>query len=48
MLGIPPPTAPLLRPWSAAITGMFELNPTPQAAAAAVTGSEEFAGYLRS
>src|SRR5882757_3374995 len=47
MLGIPPADRPLLRPWSAAITGMFELNPTPQAAAAAVRASEEFAGYLR-
>ncbi|WNI16305.1 cytochrome P450 [Actinacidiphila sp. ITFR-21] len=47
MLGIPPADRPLLRPWSAAITGMFELNPTAEAAAAAVRASEEFSGYLR-
>lgn len=47
MLGIPAADRPLLRPWSAAITGMFELNPTPRAAAAAVRASEEFSGYLR-
>ncbi|MYS22539.1 hypothetical protein GA0115240_1421103 [Streptomyces sp. DvalAA-14] len=47
MLGIPAADRPLLRPWSAAITGMFELNPSAAAAAAAVRASEEFSGYLR-
>ncbi|MEV6008271.1 cytochrome P450 [Streptomyces sp. NPDC051976] len=47
MLGIPASDRPLLRPWSAAITGMFELNPTEESAAAAVRASEEFSAYLR-
>ena len=47
MLGVPPADRGPLRPWSAAITGMFELNPTQDAAAKAVAASEEFSGYLR-
>ncbi|WP_055586322.1 cytochrome P450 [Streptacidiphilus griseoplanus] len=47
MLGIPEGDRPLLRPWSAAIVGMFELNPTPEAADRAVRASIEFSGYLR-
>ncbi|MFG1804962.1 cytochrome P450 [Streptomyces sp. NPDC049040] len=47
MLGIPPGDRDLLRPWSAAMTGMYELNPGEDAARAAVTASEEFSGYLR-
>ncbi|MDI5962067.1 cytochrome P450 [Streptomyces sp. SL13] len=47
MLGIPPQDREPLRPWSAAICGMFELNPDEATAAAAVRASEEFSGYLR-
>ncbi|WP_235032010.1 cytochrome P450 [Actinacidiphila yanglinensis] len=47
MLGVPPADRGLLRPWSAAITGMFELNPTEDTARLAVRASEEFSGYLR-
>ncbi|NUP41370.1 MAG: cytochrome P450 [Streptomyces sp.] len=47
MLGIPPADRALLRPWSAAMTGMYELDPGPDAARAAVTASEEFSAYLR-
>lgn len=37
----------MLRPWSAAICGMFELNPSEETARAAVRASIEFSGYLR-
>jgi cytochrome P450 len=47
MLGIPEADRHLLRPWSAQIVGMYELNPSPEAAAAAVRASEEFSDYLR-
>ncbi|MBM9508970.1 cytochrome P450 [Actinacidiphila acididurans] len=47
MLGIPPADRGLLRPWSAAITGMFELNPSPETARRAVRAGEEFSAYLR-
>lgn len=47
MLGVPPADRDLLRPWSAAMTGMYELNPSQDAARAAVTASEEFSRYLR-
>ncbi|MCL2553193.1 MAG: cytochrome P450 [Actinomycetia bacterium] len=47
MLGVPPADRALLRPWSAAITGMFELNPSEETARAAVRASEEFSAYLR-
>ncbi|WP_455360723.1 cytochrome P450 [Streptomyces sp. SYSU K21746] len=47
MLGIPESDRPLLRPWSADIVGMFELNPTEEAAARAVRASVEFSAYLR-
>ncbi|SEO88873.1 cytochrome P450 [Actinacidiphila rubida] len=47
MLGVPPADRGLLRPWSAAITGMFELNPTEESARRAVRASEEFSAYLR-
>ncbi|MFI6845517.1 cytochrome P450 [Kitasatospora sp. NBC_00085] len=47
MLGVPEPDRHLLRPWSADITGMFELNPTEEAARRAVTASTEFSDYLR-
>ncbi|MBW5423400.1 cytochrome P450 [Streptomyces sp. BG9H] len=46
MLGIPESDRPLLRPWSAAICGMYELNPTEETAARAVRASVEFTAYL--
>ncbi|HEY5835933.1 cytochrome P450 [Streptomyces sp.] len=46
MLGVPPADRGLLRPWSAAMTGMYELNPSADAAAKAVAASEEFSAYL--
>ncbi|MEO3874241.1 cytochrome P450 [Nonomuraea sp. B12E4] len=48
MLGIPGQDRHLLRPWSADICGMYELNPTPTAQHTAVRAASEFAGYLRS
>ncbi|RKE19580.1 cytochrome P450 [Streptomyces sp. TLI_171] len=47
MLGVPESDRHLLRPWSADITGMFELNPSEQTARRAVTASIEFSDYLR-
>ncbi len=47
MLGIPDVDRPLLRPWSAAICGMYELNPGEDTAARAVFASREFSAYLR-
>ncbi|MEV1019870.1 cytochrome P450 [Streptomyces sp. NPDC050264] len=47
MLGIPESDRPLLRPWSAAICGMYELNPPEETARAAVRASLEFTAYLR-
>ncbi|MFI9269304.1 cytochrome P450 [Kitasatospora sp. NPDC052896] len=47
MLGVPEADRGLLRPWSAAITGMFELNPTAEVAQRAVDASVEFSDYLR-
>ncbi|AZK95467.1 MULTISPECIES: cytochrome P450 [Streptomyces] len=47
MLGIPEPDRYLLRPWSADICGMFELNPSEETARKAVTASVEFSAYLR-
>ncbi|MEU6390214.1 cytochrome P450 [Streptomyces sp. NPDC046939] len=47
MLGIPEADRPLLRPWSAAICGMYELNPPEETARAAVRASVEFTEYLR-
>jgi cytochrome P450 len=47
MLGIPEADRALLRPWSAAICGMYELNPSQETAAKAVRASEEFSDYLR-
>jgi cytochrome P450 len=47
MLGVPPADRGLLRPWSAAITGMFELNPDEETARRAVRAAEEFSAYLR-
>jgi cytochrome P450 len=47
MLGIPAADWPLLRPWSSAICGMFELNPDEETARRAVRASLEFSAYLR-
>ncbi|MFJ9927038.1 Cytochrome P450 [Streptomyces misionensis] len=47
MLGIPEADRGQLRPWSAAICGMYELNPSERTAAAAVRASLEFSEYLR-
>ncbi|MER5641700.1 cytochrome P450 [Kitasatospora sp. NPDC002227] len=47
LLGVPETDRGLLRPWSAAITGMFELNPSPETARLAVAASVEFSDYLR-
>ncbi|MFJ4904110.1 cytochrome P450 [Streptomyces sp. NPDC093249] len=49
MLGIPAQDEErgMLRPWSAAICGMFELNPSQDTARRAVRASVEFSAYLR-
>ncbi|HEY0357419.1 MAG TPA: cytochrome P450 [Mycobacteriales bacterium] len=47
MLGIPAADRHLLRPWSADICGMYELNPSREAQDRAVTASVEFGDYLR-
>ncbi|MEV6259558.1 cytochrome P450 [Streptomyces sp. NPDC051784] len=47
MLGVPEADRGLLRPWSAAICAMFELNPPEETARAAVRASVEFSAYLR-
>jgi cytochrome P450 len=47
MLGIPEADRGLLRPWSADICGMYELNPSEETAARAVRASVEFSAYLR-
>ncbi|MFF8844940.1 cytochrome P450 [Streptomyces sp. NPDC015127] len=47
MLGIPASDRALLRPWSADICGMYELNPSEETAARAVQASLEFSAYLR-
>lgn len=47
MLGVPEADRPLLRPWSADICGMYELNPSPEAQHTAVRAADEFAGYLK-
>jgi cytochrome P450 len=46
MLGIPEADRPLLRPWSAEITLMFELNPPEEYARRATRASEAFGAYL--
>ncbi|MEU2061911.1 cytochrome P450 [Streptomyces sp. NPDC013455] len=47
MLGIPEPDRSPLRPWSAQICGMYELNPSQETARKAVRASAEFSDYLR-
>ncbi|MEV5508966.1 cytochrome P450 [Streptomyces orinoci] len=46
LLGVPAADRGLLRPWSAAICGMYELNPDEETARRAVRASEEFSAYL--
>ncbi|MGK5551148.1 cytochrome P450 [Actinomadura kijaniata] len=47
MLGVPREDRHLLRPWSADICGMFELNPPEEAQRAAARAATEFSDYLR-
>jgi cytochrome P450 len=47
MLGIPDGDRHLLRPWSAGICGMYELDPPEETQRAAVRAAEEFSSYLR-
>ena len=47
MLGIPEADRAPLRPWSADICGMYELNPSEDVAAKAVRASVEFSDYLQ-
>ncbi|MGY3203089.1 cytochrome P450 [Streptomyces sp. TE5632] len=47
MLGIPESDRAPLRPWSADICGMYELNPSGESAEKAVRASVEFSEYLR-
>jgi cytochrome P450 len=47
MLGVPDSDAHLLRPWSAEICLMYELNPSEEYARRAVAASVEFSDYLR-
>ncbi|QFG22522.1 cytochrome P450 [Actinomadura sp. WMMB 499] len=47
MLGVPVGDRPLLRPWSADICGMYELNPSEETQRTAVRAAVEFSDYLR-
>lgn len=47
MLGVPESDRHLLRPWSAEICGMYELDPSEEAQRTAVRAAEEFSAYLR-
>jgi cytochrome P450 len=47
LLGVPEEDRHLLRPWSADICLMYELNPSEESARRAVTASVEFSNYLR-
>ena len=47
MLGVPEQDRSHLRPWSADICKMYELNPGPDAEQDAVRASVEFSDYLR-
>ncbi|WP_329087548.1 MULTISPECIES: cytochrome P450 [unclassified Streptosporangium] len=46
MLGVPEADRHLLRPWSADICGMYELQPSVEAQRTAVRAAEEFSAYL--
>jgi cytochrome P450 len=47
LLGVPEADRYLLRPWSADICGMYELNPSEETARTAVRACVEFSDYLR-
>ncbi|MFC5187041.1 cytochrome P450 [Actinomadura harenae] len=47
MLGVPAEDRGLLRPWSADICGMYELNPPDEVQRKAVRAANEFSDYLR-
>jgi cytochrome P450 len=47
LLGIPPADRHRLRPWSAEICRMYELNPTEEDGRAASAAAVEFSSYLR-
>jgi unspecific monooxygenase len=47
MLGIPPADRHLLRPWSAEICLLYELNPSEEYGRRAVQASVDFSAYLR-
>ena len=47
LLGIPEADRPLLRPWSAQICGMYEVDPTEEAGRVASRAATEFSDYLR-
>jgi cytochrome P450 len=47
LLGVPVADRHRLRPWSAALVRMYEVSPTPETEAAALTACREFAEYLR-
>lgn len=47
LLGVPPEDRRWLRPWSAAIVKMYEVQRTPADEAAALDACREFAAYLR-
>ncbi|MEV5709251.1 cytochrome P450 [Actinoallomurus sp. NPDC052274] len=47
MLGVPEADRHLLRPWSADMCGMYQLNPSKEIQDAAVRSSIEFSDYLR-
>ncbi|MEU5876919.1 cytochrome P450 [Spirillospora sp. NPDC047279] len=47
MLGVPESDRHLLRPWSADICGMYELNPSEDVQHTAVRAAVEFSDYLR-
>ncbi len=46
LLGVPETDRHQLRPWSADICGLYELNPSAQTARTAVAAAEEFSAYL--
>jgi len=47
LLGVPVADRPLLRPWSARICGMYEVNPSEEAGRVASRAATEFSEYLR-
>jgi cytochrome P450 len=47
LLGVPEADRPLLRPWSAQICGMYEVDPTEEAGRIASRAATEFSEYLR-